>query len=382
MTMRNWQTERQRPPSDASSVEIARGKLRIPTDLPLTSARPEPSGYAVGSVAPSCRPRTRSTITRSSATSCGTISIWATCRAGRSSSWRRSPTVSASAGRPSAAPSSSSRATASFAAPMAAASSSAAAAGRSRRSGCNLHALPLEISERLGGGVKRATWEGIYDEVEAKVLACSPFGTFQISEAALGEHFRVSRTVIRDVLNRMHGRNLIGKDRRSHWTAGPLSARLLDENHEIRRALEPRALATALPALDLAALAAMRESVREAIATRGTRRSDDDRRPRGGPPRRCIERLRNRRLVEAVRQVQVSLAINRLFGVYIGFHDESGMLLEHRLVFDHMILGDATGAAAALEHHLDADHARARARLKVLSMFGEPEIAPYLTRIH
>src|SRR5258707_11819671 len=103
----------------------------------------------------------------------------------------------------------------------------------------NLHALQLELSERLGGSVKRATWEGIYDEVEAKVLACSPFGTFQISEAGLGEHFRVSRAVIRDVLNRMHVRNLIDKDRRSHWIAGPLSARMLDESHEIRRALEP-----------------------------------------------------------------------------------------------------------------------------------------------
>lgn len=246
----------------------------------------------------------------------------------------------------------------------------------------NLHALPLEISDRLGGSVGRATWEGIYDEVEAKVLACSPFGTFQISEAALGEHFRVSRTVIRDVLNRMHGRNLIGKDRRSHWTAGPLSARMLDEYYEIRRALEPRALAAALPTLDRAHLAAMRQGVREAIAADlpAVQAAIDV--LETDLHIRCLDRLRNRRLVEAVRQTQVSLVINRLFGVYIGVHDESGMLVEHRLVFDHLILGDAKGATVALEHHLEADHERARARLKVLSMFGEPEIAPYLTRIH
>jgi hypothetical protein len=36
----------------------------------------------------------------------------------------------------------------------------------------------------------------------------------------------------------------------------------------------------------------------------------------------------------------------------------------------------------ALRHHLDADHARARARLKVLSVFDAAAIAPYLTRIH
>ncbi len=246
----------------------------------------------------------------------------------------------------------------------------------------NLHTLPLEISGALGGSVGRASWERIHDEVEAKVFACSPFGTFQISEAALGEHFRVSRTVIRDVLNRMHGRNLIGKDRRSHWTAGPLSARMLDENHEIRRALEPRALAAALARFDRVELAAMRERVQQAIALREQADQSTIDRLEADLHVRCIDGLRNRRLVDAVRQAQVSLAVNRLFGLYIGFHDESDMLLEHRLVFDHMILGDTKGAEAALEHHLDADHMRARARLKVLSMFGEPEIAPYLTRIH
>lgn len=74
--------------------------------------------------------------------------------------------------------------------------------------------------------------------------------------------------------------------------------------------------------------------------------------------------------------------INRLFGTYIGVHDETDMLMEHRLTFDHLLLGDGAGAEAALRHHLDADHQRARARLKVLSVFSEPEIASYLVRIH
>ena len=246
----------------------------------------------------------------------------------------------------------------------------------------NLHALPLEISDRLGRSAGRATWESIYDEVEANVLACSPFGMFQISEAALGEHFRVSRTVVRDVLNRMHGRNLIGKDRRSHWIAGPLGARMLDDYHELRSAIEPRALASALPGLDRGALAAMRERVRAAIASGKAPALADIEAIETDLHVRCLAGLRNRRLLEAVRQTQLALVINRLFGTYLGLHDESEMLLEHRLVFDHLGLGDAGGAAAALEHHLDAEHGRARARLKVLSMFSDPAIAPYLTRIH
>jgi hypothetical protein len=51
-------------------------------------------------------------------------------------------------------------------------------------------------------------------------------------------------------------------------------------------------------------------------------------------------------------------------------------------VFDHLLLHDAEGAATALRYHLEADHQRSRARLKVLSVFDAPDVAPYLTRIH
>jgi DNA-binding GntR family transcriptional regulator len=244
----------------------------------------------------------------------------------------------------------------------------------------NLHAIPLDLSQRLSGG--RASWEIIHDEVEANVLACSPFGVFQISEAGLGEAFEVSRTVVRDVLNRMHGRNLIVKDRRSHWIAGPLGARMLADYHELRRALEPRALSSALPGLDRSVLASMRERVRGAIAANAPPALAEIEAIETDLHVRCIAGLRNQRLLDAVRQTQLSLVINRLFGLYLGVHDEEEMLLEHRLIYDHLTLGDAAGAAAALGHHLEADHERARARLKVLSMFSEPDIAPYLIRIH
>ena len=96
----------------------------------------------------------------------------------------------------------------------------------------------------------------------------------------------------------------------------------------------------------------------------------------------CLEPVRNRRLADAARLAQLSLVVNRLFGTYIGVHDESEMLMEHRLVLDHLILGDGAGTETALRYHLDADHQRARARLKVLSVFSAPEIAPYLIRVH
>ena len=146
--------------------------------------------------------------------------------------------------------------------------------------------------------------------------------------------------------------------------------------------LEPRALASVAPKLDIQSLEATRARVDAALE-----------RPTGLSTVALgaietelhidlLKPLRNRRLSRAVKQSQISLVINRLFGRYIGFHDETALLGEHRLVFDHLLLQDAEGAAVALRYHLDADHQRSRARLKVLSVFDTPDVAPYLTRIH
>ena len=245
----------------------------------------------------------------------------------------------------------------------------------------NLHLLDLDLSGRLSGNLVQASWERIFEAVEDDVLDCIPFGTYQISEAALGDHFSVSRTVIRDVLSRLHSRGIIAKDRTSHWIAGPMSARMLDEAHEIRRLLEPSALASAMGYIDRALLTTLRERVRLTLEKGGEVSQDAIDSFEQDLHVTCIEMVRNRRLAETVRHSQISLVINRLFGTYIGVHDETEMLMEHRIVFDHLILGDKDGAPAALRYHLDADHERSRARLKVLSVFSEPEIAPYLLRI-
>lgn len=246
----------------------------------------------------------------------------------------------------------------------------------------NLHQLNLDLPAELGNALGRASWERIYAAAEADVMNCIPFGTFQVSEATLGEHFGVSRTVAREVLSRMDARGLIAKDRSSHWLAGPLGARMLDESNEIRQMLEPHALSSALPQLQKEVLEAARGRVEAALAkptglalpTVGIIETDLHVAP--------LSKLRNRRLAEAVSRSQFALIINRLFGKYISPRDETDMLREHLLVYDHLLLRDAQGAAAALRFHLGADHQRSRARLKVLSVFDAPDVAPYLVRIH
>jgi hypothetical protein len=95
----------------------------------------------------------------------------------------------------------------------------------------------------------------------------------------------------------------------------------------------------------------------------------------------CLRPLRARRLAQTVRRAQLSFVVNRLFARYIARHDETAMLLEHRLVLDHLLIREARRAAVSLQYQLGADHQRTRDRQKVLAVVVDPHIAPYLRRL-
>lgn len=248
----------------------------------------------------------------------------------------------------------------------------------------NLHLLDiaLTLDETRDEALVAPSWERILEQVEFDVLHCIPFGTFMISETALGKHFDVSRTVVREVLSRLHGRGVIRKDRQSHWVTGPLSARMLNDTHQMRRQIEPLAVAGAIDHLARSALAEMRERLRATISGGAALSPGQVDAFEADLHDTCVRASPNQLLVDTVRTLRLSHVVNRLFGTYIGVHDALAMLAEHRLVLDHMLFGDKGGTEAALRFHLDADHERARARLKVLSVFDDPEVAPYLIRIH
>jgi DNA-binding GntR family transcriptional regulator len=235
----------------------------------------------------------------------------------------------------------------------------------------------LHLTDPGAEEMARPGWERILDDVAEAVAGAIPFGIYQISEAGIGEHFGVSRTVTREVLARLQERGVIGKDRASHWVAGPLSARMLDEEHGLRRLMEPAALSEAA-----AALRPLVPEMLQRIADAGPRCSPADMdRIESDLHDRCLPLQQNRRMSATLAQLRTARRVNRLFALHVVQHDETATLAEHRLVLDHIALGDPGGAAVALLHHLNADHLRTRDRLKVLSVFVDPVVAPYLERV-
>lgn len=254
-------------------------------------------------------------------------------------------------------------------------------AGPGRAEVLNLFSLPVSLPETDDLLNAPPEWERVLAEVAVAVETSIPFGIYQISESAMCEHFAVSRTVTREVLARLHERGSILKDRGAHWTAGPLSARALDEQHEVRRLLEPAALQKAAPLLARAALAEMSARLDAAAAVGPTIPPDVMAALEADLHDTCLATQPNRRIGGLIAQVQSARVVNRLFATHVVQHDETDLLAEHRLVLAHLRLGDAAGAAGALRFHLDADHDRTRDRLKVLSVFADPSVAPYLVRV-
>ena len=245
----------------------------------------------------------------------------------------------------------------------------------------NLHLLDLDLSmmDSLKSTSLAPRWGQVHEELKDQLLKVIPFGKFQISESAVAEAFGVSRTVAHEALARLDSEGLVGKSRSSHWTAGPLSVQMLDDAHAVRILLEPAALQQVTHNLPRAELMNMRTVLRNA-ANEG---------PALSPPRlmeleralhiTCLETLRNRPMLEILIRLQLDHIVNDSFRKYVTTPDDRDMIAEHSLVVDHLLLGDAEGAAAALRYHLNEDHVRTRSRLKVLSLFEDSKMPLWLS---
>ena len=116
---------------------------------------------------------------------------------------------------------------------------------------------------------RKNAWENIFAEARHQIISCLPFGTYRVMEAGLARHYNVSRTVAREVLARLSDVRLIEKNRRSHWIAGPLTARDLAETMSMRILLEPHALALAARDIDAGLVTGMKRRVLDVLNSSG-----------------------------------------------------------------------------------------------------------------
>ncbi|MGV6874789.1 GntR family transcriptional regulator [Pseudochelatococcus sp. B33] len=237
-----------------------------------------------------------------------------------------------------------------------------------------------EITAENGPAARPAA-DNIIAEVEAAVMTAVAFGHYRIDEQKLAGAFGVSRPVAREVLWRLREAGLVEKELHSPWLAGPVTARAVAEDRELRMLLEPHALKLSAPMLDRAELLRMRDRVTAA------------RRLTGKIPRAaieaieqdlhitCVRHYRNDRVKRVMRTGRLPMIVDALFAEFIGIYPDDPAFVEHGIVLDQLLAEEFDAAAASHSAHLRQESKRTLDRLKVMSVLPEPEVAPYLERI-
>lgn len=238
----------------------------------------------------------------------------------------------------------------------------------------DIRRFDLAIGEEVDEAIRtRGTWKHVHDLVEEQVASCQVFGEFRIVEVELADYLDVSRTVVRDVLSRLHERGLIRKNGSSHWVAGPLTARILREKFELRMIMEPAALRLAAPFL--------RHPEVEAICDRIDSDPDLSREwLEEALLEVCLARAPNGALVQMIRNNQlVLLALDRAL-TGLGLPTDRVALGQYRTLFDLVARHPIDSAAEFLKDHLQITAAKSLARMKIVAVVSEAgELPPYLT---
>lgn len=238
----------------------------------------------------------------------------------------------------------------------------------------DIRELDLQISGEIDEALQsRGTWELVYDRVEAEVASCLIFGEFRIVETELGDYLGVSRTVVRDVLSRLHERGLIRKNQSSHWIAGPLTAQAVRDKLALRAILEPAALRLAAGGIDYAEVEDLRARLSAGEEIDGELLEE-------ALMEHCVARAPNSELVGLIRNNQLLLtAANRALTL-LGLPRDRVEHGEYRTLFDLISRHLIDSAAEYLEGHLRVMAEKSLARLKIVAIISQStSLAPYLT---
>jgi DNA-binding GntR family transcriptional regulator len=239
--------------------------------------------------------------------------------------------------------------------------------------------IPEQADEALQS---RSSWERIYDEIERNVAGCVIFGQYRIIETELAGHFNVSRTVVRDVLSRLQERGLVRKNQSSHWIAGPLTAQLIKQRFELRRILEPPALISGAPFLNMDDVGTLFEKLKNLEPADFNDYYDDLEVIRLQFIAKCVLSTPNEQLRELISNNLLPLTASKRLLRQLGLPVDSAMITELRLVLELILRGATEAAAQMLDSHLEASMKRTIEQMKIVAIVPGPAATEkYLTRI-
>jgi DNA-binding GntR family transcriptional regulator len=243
----------------------------------------------------------------------------------------------------------------------------------------DLSKLDLWISNEIDSALQnRGLWERVYDEVEAAVAASLIFGDFRIIESELGDFYGVSRTVVRDVLSRLHERGLITKTSSSHWVASALTAQSVRERFELRGLMEPEAIRRAADRTEYDKIVEALHQARQRDPEMKDAANwiDLDR----ALMTHCLMRGPNAHLIELIQQNRLPLAAASRALTKLGLPEDANTAGEYLVLFELIAARAIEAAAIYWRSHLASLAEKNLARLKIVAVISDPPVGlPYLT---
>lgn len=201
--------------------------------------------------------------------------------------------------------------------------------------------------------IRQSLGEVVYDRLLSAILSGQLVGGNELSEVTIADQFGVSRTPVREALNRLAGDGLIENGRNRRAIVRTVTREMVVEIYQVRQCLESgaaRLAAGRMNSAELARLDAISAAVRpDGIAIDQNQALAFDAELHGSIARHCG----NRRLAEEVRRYTNFVPI---FQRLAGRRDDRLLLAyeQHLTIIDALRAADAEQAAAAMTHHIQS----------------------------
>lgn len=201
--------------------------------------------------------------------------------------------------------------------------------------------------------VRQSLGEVVYDRLLSAILSGQLVGGNELSEVTLADQFGVSRTPVREALNRLAGDGLIENGHNRRATVRTVTREMVVEIYQVRECLESgaaRLAAGLMPAAEIARLDAIAVEVcPDGIHIDQSRALAFDAELHDSIARFCG----NRRLAEEVRRYTNFVPI---FQRLAGRRDDRLLLAyeQHLSIIDALRSGDGERTAAVMTHHIQS----------------------------
>lgn len=241
---------------------------------------------------------------------------------------------------------------------------------------------PAMLGIDVGGSAvavrKAPGWEAIYERVERDVLYLSMFQASRLNEVEMARYFGVGRLVARDVLLRLESLGLVEKDERLRWLVIPLDTERVHHLYDLRRLLEPAALAGAMtkapPSLATTMLADLKQAMRAYpdISASELDKLEHDLHVV------YLSHCPNKPLLQSLQRTRCILTISKhVLGDTEPIPESDPFMASHSRVLEAVAAGNSDLAQAEMLHHLDESLPKVARRVELIRCNFPPLKVPY-----